>query len=614
MTFPLSREITSLGRSAQNDIQIIDKRMSRHHVQFLWQNNNAAILRDLGSKNGTWLNSNRVTGDHPLHDGDRVRIGETILRFSLEGGPPRPVAGGAPAAAGALIPLAGAPAAVRAAASAAAAAASPEESNSVKLVAEDWSATARHSHAIAAGAAPLEANRLAEAGQRYKRQQAVGTPPTALGPGTRGHAVAPQPPAAEAENARVQLLIEVADAIRTIFDLDELLKRLMELIWSALDPDTGVILLVDEKTNRFYPKVVRDERSGEDAAEANGELTVSRTIVDKASRERVSLLISDAERDERFNASASVIMHRIRSAICAPIIHKERVLGVIYVSSQKHMTFAQADQELLTGIANQAAMAITNVQLHHQLVDQQKQERELEIARTIQMNLLPKTKPDFKNFEIAGLSLPAKHVGGDYYDFVRAADGRWGIAIADVSGKGVPAALLTTTARASMHVLAERGAVSPTEMVGALNATICRDSLNNMFVTMVYGLVDDARRQVEFTNAGHAHPILFLPDGSEKPLIEGGSFLGIDEEMEFDAGVVEMPPGSVLILYTDGVTDATDSDNQQFGHERFRAAARAHLTGSAEEIRDAIHQATLDFRGGAPQFDDFTLIVLKCVQ
>src|SRR5690606_24423760 len=154
-------------------------------------------------------------------------------------------------------------------------------------------------------------------------------------------------------------------------------------------------------------------------------------------------------------------------------------------------------------------------------------EKEMEIARTIQMNLLPKAYPEFKNFEVSGMSLPAKHVGGDYYDFADLGGGSWGVAVADVSGKGVPAALLTATVRASMHVLAQNRSLDPPGMVAALNQTTCRDSLNNMFVTMIYAVVHDEERRIDFTNAGHAHPILFLPDGGEEPLIEGGSFLGI---------------------------------------------------------------------------------------
>lgn len=550
MVFPLVQETTSLGRSAQNTIQIIDKRMSRHHVQFL-RRGPGAILRDLGSKNGTYLNSVRITGDHPLSHGDRVRIGETVLLFEEEKDDP---------------------------------ASSSSSSSGVKLVQEDWSNNAARSHTMVAGAAPLNPEQLAAAGAAYKQER-------------REH---------------VQLLFQVADAIRTILDLDELLERLMELIYVAVEPDTGVIFLVDDKTNRFYPRITRDLR--EDGSIGKGDVTVSRTIIDRAAQERISILVSDAAQDERFSGSESVILNRIRSAICAPIIYKEQVLGVLYVSSQRFMTFTEEDMELLTGIANQAAMAISNVRLHDQLVAQQKLEREMEIARTIQMNLLPKEYPEFEHFDISGMSLPAKHVGGDYYDFVALGGGRWAVAVADVSGKGVPAALLTTTVRASMQVLAKNDALGIRDLMRALNATTCRDSLNNMFVTMVYAIVHDAERRVEFVNAGHAHPLLFLPDGTEQPLVTGGSFLGIDEEMEFDSESVEMPPDSVLVFFTDGVTDTTDAGQQQFGTDRFRAIVKENLGKSAEEIRDAIYQETLAFRGAAPQFDDFTLIVLKCLR
>jgi sigma-B regulation protein RsbU (phosphoserine phosphatase) len=135
-----------------------------------------------------------------------------------------------------------------------------------------------------------------------------------------------------------------------------------------------------------------------------------------------------------------------------------------------------------------------------------------------------------------------------------------------------------------------------------------------MFVTMVYAIIDDNNRTVQFTNAGHAHPFIIHPDKSEVSLIEGGCFLGIDDQMEYEVGETTMKPGSVLVLYTDGVPDATNEEKQQFGLERFKTVVRDQLENSSQDILDNIYQATLSFRGTAEQFDDFTLIILKCLK
>jgi len=554
MIFPLVQDVTTLGRSAQNHIQIIDKRMSRHHVEF-HKRGGQTILRDLGSKNGTWINQNRVTGDNPLSSGDRVRVGETVMLFELEAEDLNK------------------------------AKALPQ--NDVKMVQEDWAAKANPSSTMVAGASPMSIDQIVSSSK-------------SASPRARDN---------------MALLLQVGDAIRNILDLDELLAKIMDVMVNAVKPDIGVLFLVDDKTNRFYPCVSRDTRErGPDPSDSQKDLTVSRTIIDRCAQERISILVSDGEQDARFNASESLIMHRIKSAICAPIIYKETVLGVVYISSATFQSFTREDQELITGIANQAAMAISNVRMYNQLVMQQKLEKEMEIARTIQMNLLPKEYPELANFELSALSLPAKQVGGDYYDFIKQTDGRVALVIADVSGKGVPAALLTTTVRAAMQTLAQTSSLPTTQLVGAVNAMTTRDSLNNMFVTMVYAAVDNDNRRVEFINAGHAHPVLFSPDGTDRPLIKGGSFLGIDMEMEFESETLDLPVGSVLILYTDGVTDTTDDHEQQFGVERFKRTVRENLSKSADDIRDAIYEATLAFRGTVPQFDDFTLLVLKCVR
>ena len=563
LQFEIPEGRTTLGRSAANVIQIIDKRMSRHHIEFLRRTNTLTLI-DLGSKNGTYLNNQRVVGEMELKNQDRIRIGETVL-LVLRDDPTSSRSG----------------------------------TGGVSFQESGWVDKAARSSTMMAGTPALDLQRQLAAATSNAAAESSAMP---INAGASSH---------------IEILFAVADAIRTILDLDELLERILDIIWESLDPDNGVLFLVDDQTNQLYPvssrRAIREPGKPARWEAAQEDIAISSSIINRAMNDRVCVLMADAE-DQRFGQSESIILNRINSALCCPLITKDEILGVVYIdSSSKFQAFTREQQALLTGIANQAAMAISNVKLHKRLVDQQKLEREMEIARTIQMNLLPKQMPELRHFEIAAMSLAAKQVGGDYYDFVHCGDNRYGLAIADVSGKGVPAALLTTTVRASMLAIAEDKTLTPPELMKRLNAVTYRDSLNNMFVTMVYAIVDDECRSVEFTNAGHAHPLIFRPDGSEVPLIQGGCFLGIEEQMDYDQGTEVMVPGSVMVLYTDGVTDSTNEENQQFGTERFRAVVREHMAESAQDIVDAIYQSTLAFRGTAPQFDDFTLIVCKCI-
>jgi len=559
MEFPIPEGESMLGRSAANAFQIIDKRMSRHHIQFDRRGVRLTV-RDLDSKNGTYLNNQRVVGTLELRHNDRIRIGETVLLIEKDDDE------GAAAA---------------------------SHTSNVKFQEESWTDNAARSNTMVAGVPQMELKQFVA-----KQDKSA--------------------PARDDRNQQSEILLAVADAIRTILNFDELLERIMDIIWNSLDPDTGVLFLVDERTNQLYPVVSRRgirEPGKPSTWEVPEEgIAVSRSIITRAMNDRVCILMADQE-DSRFHESESVILHKINAALCSPLIVKDEILGVVYIDSgSKFSAWTTDQQSLLTGIANQAAMAISNVRLHTKLVAQEKLEREMEIARTIQQNLLPKSLPEMANFELAGMSLSAKHVGGDYYDFVRLSDGRWGLAVADVSGKGVPASLLTTTVRASMLAFARDAEQTPPEMMTLLNGVTHRDSLNNMFVTMIYAIIDDNGRTIGYTNAGHAHPLIFWPDGGETALIQGGCFLGIDSEMTYEMGTERMVSGAVAVFYTDGVPDSTNEQNQQFGVERLRAVVRENMTRSAQEILDAVYQATLSYRGTAPQFDDFTLIVCKCVQ
>lgn len=547
MIYPLNNEdAVTIGRSASCTVQIIDKRVSRHHA-VLRHHRLGFVLEDLGSKNGTLINDKPLVGRIQLKNGDRIKIGDTSLVF--ESDPDEPEAR----------------------------AADTTRSGAVKLVGETPAPSTQAEVPVAGsnefgGSAPIRRELLRDPFERLK------------------------------------VLYQVADTIRAILDLDELLHKLMDIIWNVIAPDRGIILLRDEVDQTLEPVVVRVRE------DATDEISISRGIVERCMAEQVAILVSDAPSDVRFAANESVIAGRIRSAMSVPLVAKNEVLGVIYVDSQVPSTtyYTNDDLELLTGIANQAALAIANARLYRQALERQKLEKELELARSIQVNLLPKSYPKIPGVTFAAMSAPAHKVGGDYYDFFELSDGRTAIVLADVSGKGMPAAILTATIRASVRMETHvRYDLPANVLMGAINSWACKDATNNMFVTMVYAVFDPKSRTLEYTNAGHMPPLLFKPSGEYRKLETGGCFLGIMEFVDYEAETLPIQKGDTLVLVTDGVTDTHNAANQVFGIERLIEVVRNNLHLSAEELRDEIYEATVLFRATTEQFDDITIVVVK---
>ncbi len=547
IVYPLGSAAMTIGRSASCDIQIVDKRVSRHHAVIQPQRL-GYVIEDLGSKNGTLVNNKPLVGRIQLHSGDRIQIGDAVLVFELD--------------------------------------------------ADEVEKTDRQTKS--SGTVQLDANGEVFSSERIVIQTKSPAPTIPPDPIHREKLADPF--------ERLRVLYRVTESIRSIWDLDELLHKLMDIIWEIASPHRGIILLRDPVDGTLDPVVVRLHEGASD------EIHISRGIVERSMAEQVGILVSDAPSDVRFAANESVIRGRIRSAICVPLVAKTDVLGVLYIDSQVpgEVYYTQDDLELMQGIAAQAALAIENARLNRQLIERQKLEKELELARSIQVALLPKKPPEIKGATFAALSVPARQVGGDYYDFFELPDGRVALVVADVSGKGMPAAILTATIRASLRMEAHVHPDLPVnELMAAVNAWACKDTSNNMFVTMFFAIYDPESRTFEYSNAGHLPPLLFKPDGSYVQLTAGGCFLGIMEFVDYESQKLVIEPGDTLVVMTDGVTDTHDANKQVFGLERVLKTLRDNLHLSAEELRDELYEATLIFRGPEEQFDDITILVAK---
>lgn len=410
------------------------------------------------------------------------------------------------------------------------------------------------------------------------------------------------------DNQRLGALQALGEAIGSVLNLRELLERVLVLSRDLLQFERSAIMLAEGERGVMVPHAM----IGGDG-EGDG-IVLSESILSRAITDRVAILISDAPRDFRFKASDSIAIQRIASAICTPIIYKREVLGVLYYDTRNAASnYGENDLAMASVIANQAAVAIANSRLHNMLMERYAQERELEIARTIQESLLPKQMPKIENFSVQAMTRPARMVGGDYYDIIALDDCRRLFVVADVSGKGIPAAILIAAVRSAVQVEARSLAVeSLVDMIERLNNMVCRDTTNNMFVTMFAGILDEKDRSFVYCNAGHAYPMLCRANGHCETLEEGGTFLGIVSGTAFEQGAVELDNGSSLLLFTDGVTDVMDEKENMFGHGRLQDLLIESRALTAQELIGKIIAETSKWQGETDPFDDFTLLALKC--
>jgi sigma-B regulation protein RsbU (phosphoserine phosphatase) len=312
----------------------------------------------------------------------------------------------------------------------------------------------------------------------------------------------------------------------------------------------------------------------------------------------------------------SVVILGLRSVLCVPLALKNNLLGVIYVDNRLQAgIFTQSDLELLSAIASNAAIAIENARLYQLAVEKGRLERELQMAREVQASLLPVDILQIEGWDLAARWLPARQVSGDFYDFLASDSGNPGLVIADVSDKGMPAALFMgltrTILRASMGP-----APTPVEGIARANRLICADSVNSMFVTLFYVQVNPTLAEITYVNAGHNPPLLVTQgEGQAEPetrwLGKTGMALGVLPDTPFSQETIRMAAGDYLVMYTDGVSDAESPTGKPFGMARLQATIQNHHHESAARQVQALEAALETHVGGLDPFDDITILILK---
>ncbi len=300
--------------------------------------------------------------------------------------------------------------------------------------------------------------------------------------------------------------------------------------------------------------------------------------------------------------------------LALPLITRQELVGAMLVSLPADGPFSTRRQDILAGIANQASIAVDNDRLRAEVSERERMDRELEVAREIQSGFLPETQPQEPGWSVGSFWQAARRVGGDFFDFFHlprvGKEGGWGIVIADVADKGVPAALYMALSRTLIRTVALNG-VNPATSLERVNNLLLADSRSDLFVTVIYAIWDTAENLVTFTNAGHNPPLCVRAGGTVDTLTGGGIVLGVVPDVSMEDREVRLEPGDAMVLYTDGITEALNADEEEFGLDRLEAVALASRHLSAPEIVRAIRDGVASFVGQTPQSDDLTLVVFK---
>ncbi len=381
--------------------------------------------------------------------------------------------------------------------------------------------------------------------------------------------------------------------------LPELFQLILDLSIEAVGAERGVVMTLENNEEL----VVRAARGSA--------FRISTTVRDRVVKTRLSVLVRDTMLDEAFRERQSIIGQSVRTLMAAPLQTKDRIIGLIYVDSPSlTRVFKEDDLNLLTVMANTAAIRIE----HERLAEIEHQERlmarELEQAAEIQKRFLPAKAPEVTGLDLAGHNAPCRTVGGDYFDFFPYPNGRVAMVLGDVSGKGMPASLLMMSLQARVQVL-----IDEPENLGAvmtrLNRLTATNCPSNRFITFFMCMLDGATGDLVFANAGHNPPLVMRAGGGAEWLEAGGCVLGVMPMVKYDESRNQLDAGDVLVIFSDGVTDALSPQGEEFGEARLEAVVRQHRAESSAEIVEGVNRAIAEWAAGTPPPDDVTLLVAR---
>jgi phosphoserine phosphatase RsbU/P len=416
---------------------------------------------------------------------------------------------------------------------------------------------------------------------------------------------------------KLRMLLDITKTISRSLDLDEVLSLVMDTLDSLIPYDAAGIYLVQcsrplpewdggvDDTCVFHTQAVRGYDI-DDMQELS--LKMGEGLIGHVALNGKPFISPNVRKEPRYvNARA-----RTQSEMVAPIISNDEVIGVFDLESDELNAYSKDDLEILLLLSSQVAIIIEKVMLHEQLIEKQRLQTQLEIARQVQLQLLPPRDPELEGFDISAYNFPTEEVSGDYYDWVRIYDDQIGIVIADVSGKGVPAALLMAFLRASLRAATHIG-YAPHISMSKVNYLLWESIERNQFVTGFYGILDATNRTLAYSNAGHNPPFLIDVDGTVHFEERGGVPLGMFRDTRYYEYYATIDSGQLLVLYTDGVTEAMNAAGEEYGRDRLVDAARRSRHLSAREMIDFIHHEVIEWTEGLGATDDVTFFIVKAL-
>ena len=415
---------------------------------------------------------------------------------------------------------------------------------------------------------------------------------------------------------KLRMLLDITKKISRSLDLLEVLNQVMDTLDSLLPYDAAGIFVLQcvdrallpegEEPCTFKAEAVRGYDTDElyDLHLKLGEGFIGQVAV------RAEPIISHDVRNDPVYVNAR---DKTRSEMVAPIISNDEVIGVFDLESDELNAYSEDDLDVLMMLASQVAIIIEKVMLHEQLIEKKRLEGQLEVARQVQLELLPPNDPHLPGYDISAYNFPTEEVSGDYYDWVAIYDDQIAIVIADVSGKGVPAALLMAFLRASLRAATHVGYATHISMA-KVNYLLWESIERNQFVTAFYGILDAANRTLSYSNAGHNPPLLINEKGEPRFIERGGLPLGMFRDTRYYEYFLSLEPGEMLVLYTDGATEALNPAGEEFGRDRLAEVVKAGLSLTAREVVASLEREVLKWTDGVGATDDVTFFVIKALK
>jgi serine phosphatase RsbU (regulator of sigma subunit)/pSer/pThr/pTyr-binding forkhead associated (FHA) protein len=558
----ISGDRVILGRHPSCEIVLDNAAVSRQHAQILLRQG-SFFLEDLSSRNRTYLNGTPIEGRTLLSDADEVKICDVVLRFF------RSDASRGIGPDGQVLP----PATREERASEVPGIDAPSSSGTgVEPLADDDSASSSIITTLNAKSAPA---------------MRLGVKP----------------------EAKLRAILEISNALARTLNLDDVLQSLLEGLFKVFPyADAGFIHLREHDQRKSVVKAAHSRPGVQ-----SGSVRISNTIIQKAMDSGEAILSADALEDSRFDSSESLDGLSIRSMMCVPLMSKDGApLGVIQLDTRNlGQQFTQSDLDVMVSVASQASLAIDNARLHEDLLRRSDIERELRFATQVQLGFLPEHRPSLEGYEFFDYYEPAQRVGGDYFDYIALPEGRVAIGLADVAGKGIPAALLMARLNSSvrLHLMTQPSAG---KVLSALNAEIYAQGMGHRFVTFVLLLLDPRTHELTIANAGHLPPIVRTGSAQVRSLDRksSGMPLGITPAQDYAELKLPIEPDMTVTVYTDGITEAMNPETELFGRERLERFITASPSAPAELVKGIVSEVDR-FCGSRPQRDDMCLVCVR---